>query len=79
MTDKLKIIQFKKPDSAPREDVIKAIEGMLEKAKSGEISAVYIAALCEDKSVASCFSSTDDYFKAVGAIEWLKKRVLENA
>lgn len=75
--DKLKIIQFKKKEPAPRKDVVYAIESILEKAKSGEIEAVYIAALHVDGNTSTVFSSTDDYFRAIGAIEWLKKRVLE--
>lgn len=75
--ERLKIIQFKKKEPAPREDVISALETILEKAKSGDLDAVYLAALHVDGDVSTIFSSTDDYFKAIGAVEWLKKRILE--
>lgn len=76
--DTLKVVAFKKKEPTPREDVISAIESILEKAKSGEVDAVYIVALHVDGDASTIFSSTEEYFRAVGAIEWLKKRVLES-
>lgn len=75
---KLKVVNFERKLPPLREDIIDALQDIMNKAKAGEIEAVYMACLMTNKDVSTVFSSTDDYFKAVGAIEWLKKKVLEN-
>lgn len=74
---KLKIIPFKK-EVTPRADVIAALEDLLNKAKAGNLKAIYAAVLMTNGEVGTAYSSTENAFTAVGAIEWLKKRVMEN-
>lgn len=73
---KLNIIKFEKKIT-PRADVVDALEGILKLAKEGKIEGVYIAAVHIDGDISTCFSHVQDMFKALGAVEWLKKRVTD--
>lgn len=70
----IKLVEFKRDTTRP--DVIKALEDMLEKAKKGEITAVFASCICPNDEVMAVWSQTDDIFTALGAIDLLKHRVI---
>lgn len=62
--------------SKPVDEVVSALEVMLEDAKAGQIVAVAIAAECADGSTLTVGGASRDRVVLLGALERMKHRIL---
>ncbi len=74
----MNLLTFKKREPDVREDVVSALEDLLAKAKSGEVTGIYFAVLLAEGSISTGFSHHDEIVRALGAVEILKRRMVES-
>jgi hypothetical protein len=73
----IKIVKFE-PKVAVQDDVVRALEDLLKRAQAGEVQSVYAVCVLDNGDIATCYSNHGEYFKALGAIEYLKTRVIDS-
>ena len=71
----MKVIEFKK--SSPDEDMLSKLEDLLDMCKSGEVTGVAVASINRDGSIGTLYAGLENVFKAIGAIEYLKTRIMD--
>ena len=84
MTDsKLKVVQITQKDASLYQDIIQLLEGVIERAKTGDVFAIgivclHIVCLHADQSVSTAWSigAEEQTHKFIGGIESLKFRAL---
>jgi len=79
MTDsKLKVVQITQKDASLYQDIIQLLEGVIERAKTGDVFAIGIVCLHADQSVSTAWSigAEEQTHKFIGGIESLKFRAL---
>lgn len=58
-------------------DLVSRLEYWLELARKGEIAGYAIIAVNRDETTTSSFSASDDRLKVIGAVDWLRYRMLK--
>ena len=74
------VVQFPGVTSAlePVPEVVQQLEDLLARAKTGEIREVAIAAVTDQKSITTAWHHENDYFRLVGAVSWLSRRLTDD-
>lgn len=74
----LKVVEITAKDSTFYQDIIQLLEGLIEKAKEGDIFAVGVVTLHQDRSVGTAWSigAEEEIHKFIGGIESLKYRAI---
>ena len=66
------------PSKEPNEALIKAVEDILESAKSGELQAFFATGFRHDGLRMSCIFPHTNVYEVVGAIDMLKREYVDN-
>ena len=79
MTPQLKVVKITAKDSSLYSDAIQLLEGVIEKIRDGDIFAVGLITLHQDKSVGTAWSigAEEQVHKFIGAVESLKYRAIK--
>lgn len=62
----------------PAEDVVDTLRRLLAEAEAGSIQAIAIATEVTDRSIGTVFAGNVDVWRMVGALEYLKLRLMES-
>lgn len=66
-------------DARPvHQDVVALLRNALERAERGEIEAIVLAAQSVERCIATAYAGEPDVYRLVGAIESLKRRIMDN-
>lgn len=66
------------PTNEPNQAIIKAIEDILESAKSGELQSFFATGFRADGLRMSCIFPHHNVYEVVGSLEYLKAEYMEN-
>lgn len=59
-------------------EVVSQLEALLARAKTGEIREIAIAAVTDQKCISTAWHHENDYFRLVGAVSWLSRRLTDD-
>lgn len=58
-------------------ETLEMAERLLERVQSGEVTAFALAMTTNNNEISTCFTKNKNHFGLIGALEWLKHRMLE--